>query len=155
MEKFEAERFKLTSTKATLYIKVLHNQFKLPEKIPSGDWIDLATVEDIKYRIGEAVVIRLGFAAKLPENFEAHILPRSSTFRRYGLIHASSGLIDESYCGDNDEWMFVCYTCRDGKIPAGTRVCQFRITQKMPDISFQIVDKLPGENRGGFGSTGR
>ena len=139
----------------TIYLKPLSPNFCMPTKIALGAWIDLATVEDVKYDAADAVVIRLGFAAKLPPECEAHILPRSSTFDRYGLIQASSGLIDESYCGGNDEWLFVCYACRAGEIPAGTRVCQFRITQKMSSIIFEIVDKLDGKDRGGFGSSGR
>lgn len=141
--------------KLTMQIKSLSPNFQIPKKVETGDWIDLATVEDIKYKAGEFILIRLGFAAKLPRNYEAHLLPRSSTYHRYGILHASSGLIDESYCGDTDEWLFACVACRDGEIPMGTRVCQFRIVNKMRAVSFEFVESLGEVSRGGFGSTGR
>lgn len=120
-----------------------------------GDWIDLQAAATVKYKAGDMVVIPLGIAMELPRGYEAHILPRSSTFKYYGLLHAASGLIDSDYNGDEDEWHFYAYATRDGNVPMGARICQFRIMQKMPPISFKFVSSLGNKNRGGFGSTGR
>lgn len=100
-------------------------------------------------------LIKLGVAMKLPEGYEAHIVPRSSTFKNYGILMANSmGIIDNSYCGDNDEWMFPAFFTRKTVIHKGDRICQFRIEKKQPNIKFNVVDKLGNEDRGGFGSTG-
>ncbi|MBQ4563532.1 MAG: deoxyuridine 5'-triphosphate nucleotidohydrolase [Lachnospiraceae bacterium] len=120
-----------------------------------SDWIDLRSAEEVEMKAGEFRLIRLGVAMKLPEGYEAHIVPRSSTFRHFGIIQTNHmGVIDGSYCGNDDEWMFPAYAIRDTQIHVNDRICQFRIMKNQPVIEFEPVDRLDGENRGGFGSTG-
>lgn len=122
---------------------------------PNGDWIDLALEHEEVLHAGHSKKLSLGVAMKLPKGYEAHIIPRSSTFSRYGIILVNSmGLIDNSYCGPQDIWTFHAFAMVDITIPAGTRICQFRITEKQPKIIFDIVPRLHGDNRGGYGSTG-
>ena len=130
------------------------------ESIKVGDWIDLAVSEDIEMKQGESKKLPLGVAIQLPEGYEAHVVPRSSTFDRYKIIQTNSiGIIDNSYCGDDDIWMFPAFAMSDTKIPKGTRICQFRIMETMKkaccDIEIEYVDSLGNANRGGFGSTGK
>ena len=126
-----------------------------PPPLSFGDWADLSSAKDIEYKAGDHVVIPLGVVMQLPSGYEAHILPRSSTFKYFGLLHASSGIIDEDYCGDNDEWFFSAYATRDGSIGMGERVCQFRIFEKMPQIRYFHVEHMDKSSRGGHGSTGK
>ena len=121
-----------------------------------GDWIDLRAAEEIELKAGEYKMIPLGVAMELPKGYEALMLPRSSTFKKYGVILANSmGIIDESYCGDTDEWMFLAYAVRDTKIPKNERICQFRIIEHQSPVNIIEVDFLGNKNRGGIGSTGR
>lgn len=125
----------------------------------SGNWIDLYTYGDTELVSGEMKRISLGFALDMPPGYEAHIVPRSSTFLRYGIIQANSvGIIDDSYRGDNDVWAFQAYATRDVFIPEGTRLCQFRffgtMLSEMGPVRFESVESLGNEDRGGFGSTG-
>ena len=121
-----------------------------------GDWIDLRTAEDVELKAGEYKMIPLGVAMELPKGYEALMLPRSSTFKKYGVILVNSmGVIDESYCGDSDEWNFLAYAIRDTKIPKNERICQFRIMEHQPPVTMVEVDVLGNKNRGGIGSTGR
>lgn len=130
------------------------NQNKI-EKIAKGDWIDLRAIEDMELKKGDFALVHLGVAMQLPQGYEAHLAPRSSTFKKWGIIQTNSiGVIDESYCGDHDEWMMPVLAVRDTKINAGDRVCQFRIMEKQPHIDFEVVNNLQNEDRGGFGSTG-
>lgn len=123
--------------------------------MPNGDHIDLCAAERVEMKAGEFKIIPLGVAMQLPEGYEAHVLPRSSTFKRWGILMTNSmGIIDNSYCGDNDIWGFPALAMRDTVIEAGDRIAQFRIVKKMPPVQFQLVDKLGNEDRGGFGSTG-
>ena len=133
-------------------VKRFDNEYQLKA---FGDWVDLTCSVTTSYKQGKLVMIPLGVAMQLPKGYEAHILPRSSTFKYWGLIHASSGIIDEAYSGDEDQWFFCAYATIDGEIPAGTRICQFRIFEKMPQVEFEYVDTLENPNRGGFGSTGQ
>ena len=120
-----------------------------------SDWIDLHAAEDVTMKAGEFRLIPLGVAIALPEGYEAHIVPRSSTFKNYGLLQTNSmGVIDESYCGDNDEWKLPVYATRDTVVEFGDRVCQFRIMAHQPAIRFEERAHLEGADRGGFGSTG-
>lgn len=121
-----------------------------------GDWFDLRTVEDVHMERGDFCYIRLGVAIELPKGYEAIVAPRSSTFKNFGVIQANSiGIIDEDYCGDNDEWHFPAYCLRrETTIPAGSRICQFRIIEHQPDVAFTISSELGNKNRGGLGSTG-
>lgn len=118
-----------------------------------GDWIDLRVGEVIRIKAGEFSLIPLGVAIKLPIGYEALVIPRSSTFKKYGTLQANSiGLIDESYCGNNDEWMFPIYATRDIIIPKNTRICQFRIIEHQPPLELIEVSNLTGKDRGGFGT---
>lgn len=124
-------------------------------KIDTGDWIDLRAAEDIILKKDEFKLIPLGVAMKLPEGYEAHIVPRSSTYKKFGIIQTNhQAVIDESYCGNDDQWFYPAYALRDTEIHKNDRICQFRIVKKQPSINFQIVNVLDDPNRGGFGSTG-
>ena len=136
-------------------IKYLKDIQKI-ERFNVGDWIDLRSAEDINMKAGEYRMIPLGVAMELPEGYEALVAPRSSTFRKYGILLANSvGIIDEAYKGDNDEWNFLAYATKDTKIRKNERICQFRIIQHQPLIHLQEVDSLGNADRGGIGSTGR
>ena len=130
----------------------------IPElkKVEVGDWIDLYCGEDTILKPNEYCIIPLGVAMKLPEGYEAIVAPRSSTFKRYSIIMTNSiGVVDNCYCGNDDEWGFPCYATDFTKIPKGSRIAQFRIVKSQPEIEFETVDLLTGVNRGGFGSTGK
>ena len=125
------------------------------ERIAVGDWIDLRAAETVTLKAGEWRPISLGISMELPQGYEAHILPRSSTFKRWGVILPNAmGIIDETYCGDNDIWHFGALAMRDTVIEKGARICQFRIMEKMPPVRFEEVTVLGNRDRGGFGSTG-
>ena len=120
-----------------------------------SDWIDLRAAEDVALKAGEFKLIPLGVAMKLPQGYEAHVVPRSSTFKNFGIIKTNHcGIIDESYCGDNDQWYFPAYALRDTEIHVNDRICQFRIMEHQPTIQFEETEKLTGADRGGIGSTG-
>lgn len=120
-----------------------------------SDWIDLRASEDVVLKAGEFKLIPLGVAMELPQGYEAHIVPRSSTFKTWGIIQTNSmGVVDCSYCGDNDMWRMPVYATRDVEIHVNDRICQFRIMKNQPKISFEEVEHLDNEDRGGFGSTG-
>lgn len=121
-----------------------------------SDWIDLRAAEDVELKQGDFKLIPLGIAMQLPKGYEAHIVPRSSTFKNFGVIQANHmGVVDESYCGDNDQWYFPAIALRDTSIKAGDRICQFRIMEHQPQLIFEAVDTLGNEDRGGFGTTGK
>lgn len=120
-----------------------------------GDWVDLRSADTIFLYKGEKTLLRLGVAMKLPDGYEAILAPRSSTFKKYGIIQTNGiGVIDSTYCGDHDEWMMPVVATRETIIHKNDRICQFRIQKKQPTIKFVKVDKLGGNDRGGFGSTG-
>ena len=121
-----------------------------------SDWIDLRAAEDVKLKAGEFKMISLGVSMELPKGYEAHIVPRSSTFNNFGIIQTNHhAIIDESYCGDNDIWKYPAYALRDTIIHKNDRICQFRIEKHQPTIKFEEVDTLDNEDRSGFGSTGK
>lgn len=121
-----------------------------------SDWIDLRAAERVELKAGDFRMIRLGVAMKLPEGYEAHVVPRSSTFRTWGLLQTNGmGVIDASYCGDNDEWRMPVYATRDTCVEVNDRICQFRIVENQPRLSFEQVEHLAETDRGGFGSTGK
>jgi len=121
-----------------------------------SDWIDLRAAEDVTLKAGEFKLISLGVAMELPKGYEAHIVPRSSTFKNFGVIQSNNlGVVDESYCGDQDCWYFPAYALRDTEIHINDRICQFRIMEHQPVIQFDEVKKLDNPNRGGVGSTGK
>ena len=152
-------------------IKYFEGAKKL-EKIAQGDWIDVYANEDIFIPKGEMRLIPLGIAMELPKRYEAHLAPRSSTFKRWGIIQTNHiGIIDNSYSGDNDEWKYpaFCLESRDileteengfTKVVSGTwirkgdKIAQFRIMRTQPKIKFEEVEVLGNEDRGSFGSTG-
>lgn len=120
-----------------------------------SDWIDLRCAESITLRPGEFRLIPLGVAMVLPEGYEAHVLPRSSSFKNYGIIQTNScGIIDNTYCGDNDQWMLPVYATKYVTINKNDRIAQFRIENNQPQITFEEVEHLDNKDRGGFGSTG-
>ena len=119
-----------------------------------SDWIDLRAAENVELKAGEFRLIHLGVAMKLPEGYEAHIVPRSSTFKNFGIIQTNHmGVIDESYCGPEDWWRMAVYAVRDTKICVNDRICQFRLMKHQPQLEFE-EGTLTGGSRGGFGSTG-
>lgn len=121
-----------------------------------SDWIDLRAAESVDLKKGEFKLIPLGVAMELPKGYEAHIVPRSSTFKNFGIIQTNhQGVIDSSYCGDNDEWKMPVYAMRDTHIEVNDRICQFRIMENQPKIQFEEVKALTGVDRGGFGTTGK
>ena len=121
-----------------------------------SDWIDLRAAKEVELKAGEFKLIPLGIAMELPAGYEAHVVPRSSTFKNYGIIQTNSmGIIDETYCGDNDQWFFPAYALRDTVIRVNDRICQFRIMEHQPAIIFAEVEKFNNEDRGGHGSTGK
>jgi len=121
-----------------------------------SDWIDLRAAETIELKAGEFKLIPLGVAMELPEGYEAHMSPRSSTFKNFGIIQTNSvGVIDRTYCGDNDQWFMPAYALRDTKINVNDRICQFRIVEKQPKVNFLTVESLGNVDRGGIGSTGK
>jgi len=126
-----------------------------PVKKDKGDWIDLRASEDVELKKDEFKLIPLGIAMKLPEGYEAHLAPRSSTFKNWGILQVNSvGVIDQSYSGDNDQWMMPVLATRDVTIKKNDRICQFRIMAKQPEFDFEEVEHLDDTDRGGFGSTG-
>ena len=120
-----------------------------------SDWIDLRASEDIEMKKGEFSLIPLGVAMELPKGYEAYIVPRSSTFKNFGIIQTNHhAIIDETYCGDNDIWKYPAYALRDTIIHKNDRICQFRIEKHQPTIEFEEVEHLEGKERGGFGTSG-
>ena len=127
-----------------------------PENIEGkSDWIDLRAAEDVVLKKGEFKIISLGVSMKLPDGYEAHLSPRSSTFKKWGIIQVNSvGVIDNSYSGDDDIWGLPVYATRDTEIHLNDRICQFRIMKKQDVLDFKETDHLSDNSRGGFGSTG-
>jgi len=139
-----------------ILIKYFTDKIDKLEKISIGDWIDLRATETVELKQGEFKLIPLGIAMQLPKGYEAWIVPRSSTFKHYGIIQTNSiGIVDESYCGDNDQWFMPVYALRDTVINVNDRICQFRIIKHQPKIKFKKVLKLRNKDRGGHGSTGK
>lgn len=121
-----------------------------------SDWIDLRASEEVTLKQGEFSLIPLGVAMELPKGYEAHIVPRSSTYKNFGVIQANHcGVVDGSYCGDNDMWRMPVIAMRDTQIHVNDRICQFRIMKNQPEILFEEVEHLEGKDRGGFGTTGK
>lgn len=163
-------------------VKMYNEEMPKFKKVEKGDWIDVRVNEVgvcindkesieymqdnhivqawdennvIKYKKGDVVLFRLGFAMELPKNYEAELKSRSGTFKNYGLLLTNAvGCVDNIYCGNNDEWMMMFYATRDGKIELFDRVGQFRIVEKMPNLDFEYTDDLGNKDRGGYNSTG-
>ena len=139
-------------------IKIIyHNQNinKIVNIENKSDWYDLRAAETVEMKAGDYKLISLGVSMKLPEGYEAHVVPRSSTFKNFGVLQTNSfGVIDNSYSGTNDIWRFPALAMRDTVIHEGDRICQFRIMKKQPQIEFVEVNELDEIDRGGIGSTG-
>ena len=140
----------------TIKIKYFDSEMeKLTYIEVKSDWIDLRASETVELKQGEFRLIPLGVAMELPAGYEAHVAPRSSTFKNYGILQTNSlGIIDGSYCGDQDMWRMPVYATRDTVIHKGDRICQFRIVENQPAVVFEEVECLENQNRGGFGTTG-
>lgn len=120
-----------------------------------SDWIDLRSAEHVVLKKGEFRLIKLGVSMQLPAGYEAVIVPRSSTYKNFGIIQTNHmGVVDETYCGDNDVWMMPALAMRDTEISVNDRICQFRIQKHQPMICFEEVEELGNADRGGIGSTG-
>ena len=143
-------------------IKYFDNAKEL-NMIEKGNWCDLYANKDMFIPEGEKMMIPLGVAMQLPEGYEAHVVPRSSTFKTWGIIQTNHiGIIDNSYCGDNDQWFYPAY-CLEPKnfidnqygtlIRKGDKIAQFRIIEVQPKLEFEKVESLGNKDRGGFGST--
>lgn len=138
-----------------ILVRYHNNNIDKIEKLNVGDWIDLRAAETVKLKAGDFKIISLGVSMKLPEGYEAHIVPRSSTFKKWGILQTNHmGVIDNSYSGDNDIWGMPVLAVRDAVINENDRICQFRIVERMGHIKMTEVYHLEDENRGGFGSTG-
>lgn len=125
------------------------------EKKAVGDWIDLRSAVDIELKAGEFKIIPLGVSMKLPEGYEAHIAPRSSTYKNWKILQVNGvGVVDNSYSGENDIWGMPVVAMEDTTIHKNDRICQFRIMKRMEDVEITEVGHLDGADRGGFGSTG-
>ena len=145
----------------TIKIKYFDENMPRMQLTYNGDWIDCRAAREYdldpqKFNSNnDPILIDLGFACKLPAGYEAHLAPRSSSFKKWGFLVVNSiGIIDNSYCGEDDHWMLAIYPTRKATIHKYDRICQFRIMKKQPDIIFEEVDHLSDESRGGFGSTG-
>lgn len=141
----------------TIKIKYFSDEIQKLDYIDGkSDWIDLRAAEETELKKGDFKLIPLGVAMELPEGYEAHVVPRSSSFKNWGFLQVNSmGVIDGSYCGDNDMWYLPVYATRDARIQVNDRICQFRIMENQPRIRFQEETHLGGSDRGGFGSTGK
>lgn len=139
----------------TIKIKYFDQEIEKIQKICKGDWLDLRAAETVELVAGEYRLIPLGIGMVLPDGYEAHVLPRSSTPSKFGIILANSmGIIDNSYSGDSDEWKFPALAIRNTKIQKGDRIAQFRIMENQPCLEFEVVEHLNEVSRGGIGSTG-
>lgn len=139
----------------TIKIKYFDPEMIRLEKIEKGNWIDLRAAETVEMKKGEFRLIPLGIAMHLPIGYEAHVVPRSSTFKNFKILQTNSfGVIDESYCGDNDQWFFPALAVEDTVIHKNDRICQFRIMDHQPQMDFEEVESLGMPDRGGYGSTG-
>ena len=140
---------------SSIRIKYFYDDISHLEKSLNGDWVDLRAAETVELKYGEYKLIPLGVGMILPEGYEALLVPRSSTYKKFGVIQTNHiGVIDESYCGEDDQWMFPAYALKDTIIYKGDRICQFRIIKHQPQLEFIEVDHLNSVSRGGFGSTG-
>jgi len=140
-------------------IKIKYHSDKI-EKLTyidgKSDWIDLRSAEEVELKKGEYRLIKLGVSMQLPKGYEAVVVPRSSTYKNFGILQTNHmGVIDESYCGDNDQWMMPVLAVRDTVIHINDRICQFRIQKHQPQITFEEVEILGNSDRGSFGSTGK
>lgn len=144
-------------TEEKVKVKYLSSEIEKLKYIDGkSDWVDLRAAENVVMKAGEFRLIKLGVAIELPKGYEAIIAPRSSTFKNFGIIQTNHiGVVDETYCGDNDEWMMPTLAMRDTEIHVNDRICQFRIVEHQPKLEFEAVESLGNKDRGGVGSTGK
>lgn len=141
--------------KKIIKVKYFNDKLEKINKISIGDWIDLRSATTIKLKKGEFKLIPLGVAMELPKGYEANIVPRSSTYKNFKIVQTNHfAVIDESYCGDNDQWFYPVIAMEDTVIKFNDRICQFRINKKMEEVVIQEVEMLGNDDRGGIGSTG-
>lgn len=127
----------------TIKIKYFDNEIEKIKKIDNGDWIDLRAAKEVTLKAGEYALIPLGVGMKLPAGYEANVVPRSSTFKNFGIIQTNSyGVIDESYCGDNDQWHFPAFALRDTAIHKNDRICLLQYRYKQTQRDFKRI-RLP------------
>lgn len=139
-----------------LKVKYFDKEIEKIKKINKGDWIDLRSAAAMFLTKGQFALIPLGVGMVLPEGYEAHIAPRSSTFKNWKILQVNSvGIVDNSYSGDTDQWMMPVFATEDTEIKKNDRICQFRIIEKMPELEIEEVEHLNDKSRGGFGSTGQ
>ena len=139
-----------------LKVKYFDKEIEKIKKINKGDWIDLRSAAGMFLTKGQFALIPLGVGMVLPEGYEAHIAPRSSTFKNWKILQVNSvGIVDNSYSGDTDQWMMPVFATEDTEIKKNDRICQFRIIEKMPELEIEEVEHLYDKSRGGFGSTGQ
>ena len=145
-----------------ILVKYHHPDLTRLVNYDKGDWIDLRAAEDVDLKAGEFSLISLGISIKIPEQYEMWLAPRSSTFKKFGIIQTNGiGIIDNSYCGNDDIIKMPALAMRDTHIPFNERIAQFRFVPRMKysskifvfGVKFQEVDDLGTENRGGFGSS--
>lgn len=150
-----SEEDRRESNMEKIQIKYFDNEIDKVEKISKGDWIDLRSAETIYLKKGEFRLITLGVGMKLPDGYEANIVPRSSTYKNFKVLQTNSfAVIDNSYSGDNDQWLYPVIAMEDTIIHKNDRICQFRINKIQPEIEFEEVEHLDEVSRGSFGSTG-
>jgi dUTP pyrophosphatase len=155
IDKLREKEDKKDSKRLTILVRYLDSELPKLEKLKVGSWIDLRSAVDVEMKAGEHMYIPLGVCMSLPFGYEGHVLPRSSTYKNFGITMANSeGIIDNVYRGNTDEWKFSAIAHRDTVIKKGDRICQFRIEEEMPDVNIVEVDELKSPDRGGFGSTG-
>lgn len=146
----------LFSRTKTIQIKYFDDGVERVHKFKVGDWIDLRCSQSVILKQGEYRLLKLGVGMILPKGYEAHVLARSSTPDKFGIVCANGmGVIDNSYSGDADEWKFPAVALRNTIIEKGDRIAQFRIVKNQPKIRFMTVDMLNEMSRGGIGSTGK
>lgn len=137
-------------------IKYFDKDIDKIKKINKGDWVDLRSAETIHLKKGEFHLVNLGVGMELPEGYEANIVPRSSTYKNFKVLQTNSfAVIDNSYSGDNDQWLYPVIAMEDTIINKNDRICQFRINKIQPQIEFEEIEHLNDVNRGSFGSTGK
>lgn len=155
MQKWKQKKENIVE-RETIRIKYHSDEIeKLTYIAGKSDWIDLRSAEHVVLKKGEFKLIKLGVSMQLPAGYEAVIVPRSSTYKNFGIIQTNHmGVVDETYCGDNDVWMMPAIAMRDTEIRVNDRICQFRIQKHQPQITFEEVEYLGNEDRGGIGSTG-
>lgn len=154
---FKEEIYPIESIIEPLELKIKYHDPELIhiEQNDNSSWIDLRCAENLELKAGEDKLISLGVSIKVPDNWEGQIVPRSSTFKNWGILQVNSkGIIESNYASNEDIWKMWVYAVRDTKINKNDRICQFRIAEKQPKLNIIEVDDMEYETRGGFGSTG-